>query len=238
MRIPAERKITTLLIRKKVLDNINEIEDGAEDLENQLNYDHDVFEARTYFAASRIQGLIRGFLARLYSEQLKIERKATIIIQSLLRGRLGRKRWMYEYWKKISVVKSHEALSEILARSTLIRESESKKNKAIWREYFDPMTNSFWYFDPKTKLNTWTCPIAFQKDLICMWEGFHQYGGLPSQKRCRCIFDNSTAYQNHLKNAHRWYCPACDSANRYRGKEKKKLIYIFTLLRLIIHPVK
>ena len=213
MKLSVNRKAAEIQAKKDALDRMNEIEEGAETLEIQLIYGHRIMEAREHLACARIQGVIRGFLSRLLAAQLRIIRKAVILLQSLLRGRLGRKRWMYEYWKKISVVKSNEALIDLKDRSTMTRESVSKVNKQTWQEYFDPLTNSFWYYDPNTGLNTWSMPVVFQKEMVCMWDGFKEFGGLPSQKKCRCIFDSMIAYQNHLRTAHRWYCAACDSAN-------------------------
>ena len=215
MRIPVERKIQLLAAKKHELDTFNEIEDGAEKLGEQLEYNRRVMIARKHRAASRIQGLIKGFLSRLLAAQLRLEYKCTLVIQSLVRGFLGRKRWMYEYWKKISVVKSKQGLADLLERSTLTRDSKGQGAGSGWREYFDSLTNSFWYFDPKTRLNTWVCPLAFQKELVCTWNGFQEYGGLPSQPKCRCVFDSTTSYQNHMRLQHRWYCPACDTANRF-----------------------
>ena len=211
MNIPAGRKVHELIRQKRVLDAINEIENEAESTEAQLAYDKSVQEAKKEYACARIQGLIRGFLDRLVAAQKRLERHAAGTINALLRGRLGRKRWMYEYWKKISVVKSEDGLKDILERSTCTRESKDRKEP--WKEFFDPLTNSFWYYDPKTKLNTWECPLQFQRNLVCCWEGYHQFGGLPSQPKCRMVFDSTIAYQNHMRTAHRWYCSACDTSN-------------------------
>ena len=38
-------------------------------------------------------------------------------------------------------------------------------------------------------------------------------GGLPNQGPCRSIFDNVTAFHNHLRQAHAWYCVACHQRN-------------------------
>ena len=211
MRIPVERKLGQLSTKKNELDLVNEIEAGAESLERQMDHDRRVMLARKFRAASRVQGLIRGFLGSMVAAQLRLELKSAIVVQSLVRGFLGRKRWMYEYWKKVSVVKSIQGLEDLLARSNLIRQS---RDKPIWREYFDPLSNCFWYYEPRTRKNMWDCPVTFQRDLVCPWNGFKEYGGLPSQKKCRCVFDTAIAYQNHLRFAHRWYCAACDSANR------------------------
>jgi hypothetical protein len=66
---------------------------------------------REYYAASRINAIIRGFLARLlFQEKIRVYR-ATIILQKLIRGKLGRIRWMRAYWLSKSVVKSKTALA-------------------------------------------------------------------------------------------------------------------------------
>lgn len=135
MRVAIERKTLDLHSKKKVLDRLNEIKDGAESLEAQLDYDHRVYAARELLALARIQGLIRGFLGRIYAEEVRVRRKATITLQSVFRGRIGRKRWMYEYWKKISVVKSKDALDELIKRSTKTREAVIRKVQ-IWQEVF------------------------------------------------------------------------------------------------------
>ena len=35
-----------------------------------------------------------------------------------------------------------------------------------WTELYDPLSESFWYFNARTRLNTWMVPLCFQKNLI------------------------------------------------------------------------
>jgi hypothetical protein len=65
---------------------------------------------REYYASSKIGSIIRGYLARLYCNELLRQIHAAIVIQRLIRGKLGRIKWMREYWLKLSVVKSRHAL--------------------------------------------------------------------------------------------------------------------------------
>jgi hypothetical protein len=86
---------------------------------------------------------------------------------------------------------------------------------------YDPITYGFWYYHEHYDLNTWNCPLVLQKELVCKWDGYHQYGGSGgapsaggvSKQRCRCVFDNMTEYQGHMIRAHKWYCPSCESKN-------------------------
>ena len=77
------------------------------------------------------------------------------------------------------------------------------------------MTRCIWYLNCKTRFNTWVCPPVFQFDLVCKWDGFGAFGALPSKgkKKCRMVFKTIAAYQQHMKDAHKWYCSACDYNN-------------------------
>ena len=104
-------------------------------------------------------------------------------MQALVRGRLGRVKWMREFWLHKSVVKSLGALKVLLERSKLQREGGSHSKH--WQEFFDPLTDSIWYYNPRSRQNIWDCPACFQHELVCTWNGFQAYGGLPSQGPCR-----------------------------------------------------
>ena len=54
------------------------------------------------------------------------------------------------------------------------------------------------YLNVTNKLNTWRCPLVFQKDLICTWDGYQEFGGMSSQGRCRCVFATVMEFQEHL----------------------------------------
>lgn len=169
---------------------------------------------KKHYAACKIQAHIRGVLTRILYKELQIENQAVRKIQRIMRGKLGRLRWMRQYYISLSVVKSDKALEEIINRSTLIRECSVLYGPLYhpWKEYFDPLTNMFWYLNITNKLNTWQCPLVFQRDLICSWDGYQEFGGMPSQGRCRCVFSTVMEYQEHMK-SHVWYCPACDHKN-------------------------
>ena len=65
---------------------------------------------RKYYAAARIQGIIRGFLSRLVTKELRIAHRAAVKIQKIVRGIQGKKRWLAEFWRSEGVVKSDAAL--------------------------------------------------------------------------------------------------------------------------------
>lgn len=65
---------------------------------------------RRYYAAARMQGLIRGFLSRLNTKIKRAEYRAALRIQKILRGRQGKKRWLDEFWRSEAVVKTPSAL--------------------------------------------------------------------------------------------------------------------------------
>eukprot|EP01038_Epipyxis_sp_PR26KG_P015950 gene15950-21643_t len=170
--------------------------------------------AKEYYAASRLQGLVKGFLARIVTRKMRLYKQSLELIQRGIRGKLGRMKWKREYWRSMSIVKSDTALEEIIKRSTLLREAKSTgKSKYLWKEYFDPLTDSFWYLNEVTKHNTWNCPLVFQGNLVCHWDGYYDFGGLPNHQACRCVFSNMVEYQGHLRSAHRWYCAACNHRN-------------------------
>ena len=104
-------------------------------------------KAKQHYASCRIQGIVRGFLARIHARNLLVEFRAGSLICKIARGKLGRMRWMLEYWKSISVVKSAEALDALLERSVTHRDSKEAGGPS-WREYYDPVSGAFWCVSP------------------------------------------------------------------------------------------
>ncbi len=170
-------------------------------------------KAKQYYASCRIQGVVRGFLARCKVSELLEKFRALKVIQRVMKGKLGRIMWMREYWKSISVVKSPEALTELIKRSAMKRESASGMG-AHWQEYYDPVSGAFWYLERRSRMTTWNCPIALQRNLICTWDGFIEFGGMPSDTKCRQIFDNVAEYHGHVRDCHKWFCVSCSTRNR------------------------
>jgi len=105
-------------------------------------------KAKQYYGSARIQGIARGFLARVRCKLLLLEYRAGGLLVRIARGKLGRMRWMMEYWKSISVVKSPEALAAIIDRSIPKRDSKEASGPS-WREMYDPVTGAFWYYERK-----------------------------------------------------------------------------------------
>lgn len=207
MNVVVDRRNRFLAIKKQLAENKYDIDADMSILQREAREAQDLESAKRYYAASRLQGIVRGFLVRLFCKELRRELHALMIIQRVMRGKLGRIKWMREYWKSISVVKSYEALMELKKRSRLIRDSPH------WSEYFDPMTEAFWYYERISQLSTWNPPLIFQKTLVCNWDGFHKFGGAKSDKMCRCVFDNVAEYQGHIRTAHKWYCVSCFKQN-------------------------
>ena len=69
---------------------------------------------REAYAASRIQGVIRGYLVRQRFMFLVIHLRACLKIQKVMRGKLGRLRWWRHYYLKSAVVKSEAALKVLI----------------------------------------------------------------------------------------------------------------------------
>ena len=212
MKVAVQRRGKELELTKNYLVHKSDLHGDASILKHHLTDVKDLRDAKIYYAASRISGIVRGFLARFHYRELLQRRDATIVLQSLVRGRLGRVRWMMYFWLDKSVVKSVPALKILLERSTLLREAGSALKH--WQEYFDPLTDSIWYYNPRNRRNVWDCPACFQHELVCTWDGFQSYGGLPSQGPCRKIFTTIGDYTQHMKTAHPWHCPACGTTNR------------------------
>lgn len=97
----------------------------------------------------------------------------------------------------------------MIERSRVVREQD--KSKGYWKEMFDPLTNRFWYYQYKSRQNTYRCPLVFQKELVCRWRGYGQFGG--DEKICNCVFADMNDYQVHMMTQHKWFCPACDHKN-------------------------
>ena len=62
------------------------------------------------YAAARIQGIVRGFLARCRFEKLLLNWRAAITIQKHIRGKLGKIAWKRALWLVSAVAKSPAAL--------------------------------------------------------------------------------------------------------------------------------
>ena len=215
MKARLEGKLKYLDITREKNDKLRSIDDEELLSRKVAVKGQQINKAREYFAASKIQAIVKGFLARRLCFRKRQYIRAVNTLQRVMKGKLGRLRWQREYWRSVSVVKSDQALVELLERSKKLRHATAGgRNKYDWTEYFDPLTESFWYYNSLTKHNTWNCPLAFQTDLVCPWDGFQDYGGLPSLKEaCRCPFANVQAYQNHLRTAHFWFCVACNQKN-------------------------
>lgn len=209
MNKPVEVKSKFLVNAKILKSKQNEIEESTTKLKVYAIKETKLIQARRYYAAAKIQGLVRGFLSRLEFYELKRTYRAVVHIQRFIRGKLGRIRWQREYWKSLSVVKSNTALQVLLERSTIVRHDE----KTAWQEMFDPLTYGFWYYNTRNHSNIWTCPVVFQHNLVCKWEGFQEFGGSSGGGRCRCVFKTLIEYHGHIQTAHKWFCPACDSKN-------------------------
>ena len=214
MKPVLDQKVKRLLIKKDALDGNRAIDDEEVRLRRVATKSQQITKAREYYAASKLQAIVKGYLDRLLCERKRRYLRTIKLIQRIFHGKLGRMRWKREYWRAMSVVKSDTALEEIRHRSKLLREHVvAEKRPYKWCEYFDSLTESFWYYNTLTKLNTWQVPLIFQKDLICSWNGYHEYGGAPHIKPCRCVFDTVDSYRNHLRTAHTWYCVACHQCN-------------------------
>ncbi|KAJ1399046.1 hypothetical protein B484DRAFT_406462, partial [Ochromonadaceae sp. CCMP2298] len=115
-----------------------------------------ITKAREYYAASKVQALVTGYLDRLICKRKRAYLRTIQLLQRIMQGKLGRIRWKREYYRSVSVVKSDKALQEIIQRSSLLREAKiAGKGGYCWFEYFDPLSDSFWYYNSATKLNTW-----------------------------------------------------------------------------------
>lgn len=214
MKAVLEKKVKLLEIKKKLLDGSQAVTDEESALRRVATKSQQIIKAREYYAASKIQAIVKGYLDRLLCTRKRRHLRTVKLIQRIFLGKLGRMRWKREYWRSISVVKSDSALEEIRGRSSKLRETVlAGRGGYRWQEYFDPLTESFWYYNSVTKHNTWHVPLEFQKDLVCHWEGYREHGGMPHTKPCRCAFDTIDAYRNHVRFAHAWYCVACLQKN-------------------------
>lgn len=217
MRVVQERRTLRVQREKQYKKDNDQIDLEQKTTQKRADELFELNQSRIHYAACKVQSVIRGFLARRFTAELLREQHAAIMIQKVVRGRFGRLKWLREFWKQKSVVKSNHALKLMLSRSKFIRQDEilkyGKAEPGPWKELFDPETNSIWYYNTRTRQNTWDCPLSLQKEFICKWNGFESFGGFKSQKRCRCIFSNALTYQGHLRTAHSWHCEACGLRN-------------------------
>ena len=217
MHVPVSRHHRDLRTRHRQLQDQTRIEDELRASREASRRQQQLRQAKEFYAAARIGALVRGFLARVETrERLRCWRAAQEL-QRVARGWLGRLRWKHEYWRSVSVVRSRHALQQMLQRSRLVREEVRRRGGGSpghrWKELFDPLTDSFWYYNASSGESSWDCPLVLQSRLVCSWEGFAELGGLPSQGVCRCVFDSVRAYQRHMTEEHRWHCVACSHRN-------------------------
>lgn len=240
MKSVFERKFQHFLLIKKKNDKLFNIDTQERTFKAFTNGESKILNARVFYAASKINALVRGFLDRVLANKLRKYHRAMALIQRIMKGKIGRLKWRREFWRSISIVKSDMALKELIDRSSLVREKVVKQKKQTnnWKEYYDPLTECFWYYNSNTRLNTWEVPVCFQSSLICHWNGYESFGAtssaslsralndghlgtlqqdgtkaLSSHAPCRCIFKSTEEYHNHLRTAHKWYCVACLQAN-------------------------
>eukprot|EP00601_Ochromonadales_sp_CCMP2298_P030878 CAMPEP_0173329798 /NCGR_PEP_ID=MMETSP1144-20121109/2904_1 /TAXON_ID=483371 /ORGANISM="non described non described, Strain CCMP2298" /LENGTH=336 /DNA_ID=CAMNT_0014274425 /DNA_START=382 /DNA_END=1389 /DNA_ORIENTATION=+ len=226
MRANLEQKVTRLGIALTLNDGISAISGEENHHRRTAAKGQQITKAREYYAASKVQALVTGYLDRLICKRKRAYLRTIQLLQRIMQGKLGRIRWKREYYRSVSVVKSDKALQEIIQRSSLLREAKiAGKGGYCWFEYFDPLSDSFWYYNSATKLNTWQVPLVFQKGLVCSWEGFKEFGGALTStsstvhgpnnhtSACRATFDTMDAYRNHLRLEHAWYCISCHTKN-------------------------
>mmetsp|Transcript_33910 Transcript_33910/g.44731 ORF Transcript_33910/g.44731 Transcript_33910/m.44731 type:complete len:1022 (+) Transcript_33910:225-3290(+) len=159
-------------------------------------------------AATKIQAVARGFLGRLLVEELILLRDAAILVQKRWRGIKGRMIASEERWKRVAVAPSLYAVKLMLFRSKVI------KRAGNWTEYWDPDTNSFWYFNKvENNHSTWDPPECFKDKLTCVWDPWPFPYSSPFDKPCRRRFKTMAEYQAHRAFGHMWACLSCQHRN-------------------------
>lgn len=116
MKAVVEKKAKQLELLKQKNDRYEVIQKQEKVFKGFVEAEIVVHDARVFYAASKISALVRGYLDRLLFKREQKYYRAVKLIQRVIKGKIGRMRWQREYWKSISVVKSAQALEEILAR--------------------------------------------------------------------------------------------------------------------------
>ncbi|CAM9736559.1 unnamed protein product [Chrysoparadoxa australica] len=159
-------------------------------------------------AALHIQSCYRGYRGRLRASERRAQNAAATCVQRHLRGKLGRRIAEEKKWDKVRVTPTSYALKITLSRSHVTQTS-----KTGWREYYDPDTRGFFYYEPETRNSTWDPPTCFADSMICLWDPWPYPYSSPHDRPCRARFTTMHAYQSHRLSAHSWHCPACSSEN-------------------------
>jgi hypothetical protein len=110
MSVTVSRRAADLITKKQLVNQQVFIEESTNELRKVSEKRKKLVLAREYYAASRINGIVRGYLDRILCRGLMRIFRATMLLQRLFRGKLGRMRWMREYWRMRSVVRSNTAL--------------------------------------------------------------------------------------------------------------------------------
>lgn len=117
-------------------------------------------------------------------------------------------------WKLLRVVPSLYALNLMRKRS---REVDSVKS---WAEMFDPLTNTFWYYNKEEANNgipnsCWDPPKEFTDKLTCVWEPvtYPHLSQARSNNKCCMRFKTRREYNTHRIEQHSWTCPGCETFN-------------------------
>jgi replication-associated recombination protein RarA len=110
MKTIIDRRAQTLALKNHTKNRLDAIDAERDALRAVARKQEVVDEARRYYAAARMQGVIRGFLSRLETVVRRSEYRAALRIQKILRGRQGKKRWLAQYWRSEAVVKTQSAL--------------------------------------------------------------------------------------------------------------------------------
>ncbi|GMH65407.1 hypothetical protein TrST_g10128 [Triparma strigata] len=214
MKVVLERRAERARATNRQVSDQTWINDREKKLAAQLQAASLADQNRKSRAATRICALGRGKLARLEAAELRAQHWAALVFQKWTRGAFGRKRAREARWKLLRVVPSLYALKLMRLRS---REVDRVKD---WIEMFDPLTNSFWYFNKAESENgipntCWDHPKEFNDKLTCVWHPvtYPHKSETPSNQACCMRFKTRREYNTHRIKEHSWTCCGCETIN-------------------------
>ena len=110
MKVAVERRSKYFGLTQALNYSKDEIDKTQKEIFEYAVKEDKLINLKRFYAASKLQALARGVLTRILYKELQIENQAVRKIQKVIRGKLGRIRWMKQYWMSLSVVKSEHAL--------------------------------------------------------------------------------------------------------------------------------
>ena len=153
-------------------------------------------EKRRHISVAQIQGLHRGWKARLELRRRRRILQCCVDIQRMYRGLLGRRIALEKRLQKLRVVPTKWAMLELKRKCVVLRDM------GPWQELREPETGHVFYLYKPTLDSQWAAPKMFSERFSCTW------------RDCQIQCDSLIELEAHRRDTHWWHCDACFHKNK------------------------